>query len=573
MTPRTAFAFFHPDPNVVAEVLSDVQGTGRFDQCCFQSGSWLVCSGALQGTVGAAPRSGASTLLESSDPRVTAEAILERLGEAFPAQALRGLPGDFSFLGTAPDGALTVVHAVAGAVPIYLWQDGECAAVATSLTDIARFVPRSPEVDPFVLAIWCAGVPFFPGSRTFLRNVQYLRRGAIAQWKPPRGWQTQDYWSPSRSALVATSSGLEERAAHLRNVLIRSLDHSLASNGSNLFTVSGGVDSSSLVALAAGVLRRSFSTLTFFPPAPRHLAEAASFVDPLLERYESFIRRRWEWPLSRSQRITLAERTPKVVCMVVHPALGLLPAIVAAENTTVMLGGEFADDLLGSALTVPDWIANTSLPELLSRPDRIPFGARTLKRWAVQRVSTRFARPPVPLPARLPDFVHPDLDGQFHAWRESQISALAHDPHPRAFLTARLAGIDGVVAQNWEAAATLGVHRVFPFLSREVMELAYECHPGELLGPDSKRLLRRALAGLVPAANLLRQTRGGLPPIEEWAPWTEPLPAELDGVLRPGLVSEAGSRLPAQQALRLRQLLNIVEALRIQRQARGKAIR
>jgi hypothetical protein len=67
---------------------------------------------------------------------------------------------------------------------------------------------------------------------------------------------------------------------------------------------------------------------------------------------------------------------------------------------------------------------------------------------------------------------------------------------------------DGWVAMNWEGTTPLGVRRSLPFCNREVLELAFRCHPADLLGPGPKRLLRVALSGDVPPRNLFRPDKG-----------------------------------------------------------------
>ena len=61
---------------------------------------------------------------------------------------------------------------------------------------------------------------------------------------------------------------------------------------------------------------------------------------------------------------------------------------------------------------------------------------------------------------------------------------------------------------SWEGNSTLNLRRSFPFLQREVIELAYACHPAELIRPGHKLLLRRALELDVPAHNLNRADKG-----------------------------------------------------------------
>jgi hypothetical protein len=95
----------------------------------------------------------------------------------------------------------------------------------------------------------------------------------------------------------------------------------------------------------------------------------------------------------------------------------------------------------------------------------------------------------------------------------------------------------GFLGMHWEVTSSLGVRRSFPFVTRELLELAYECHPAELVGPGTKRLLRAALANDVPAFNLKRPDKAALGPSRaderSWA-WGGDVPASLDPVLAPG---------------------------------------
>jgi len=105
--------------------------------------------------------------------------------------------------------------------------------------------------------------------------------------------------------------------------------------------------------------------------------------------------------------------------------------------------------------------------------------------------------------------VLPELRIEYRDWLERRRRDAARDDRPHGYLALR-AEADGFVAMNWEAASTLGVRRSFPFFNREVLELAFQCHPAELVGPGPKKLLRTALRHDVPAVNLGRADRGRL---------------------------------------------------------------
>ena len=92
----------------------------------------------------------------------------------------------------------------------------------------------------------------------------------------------------------------------------------------------------------------------------------------------------------------------------------------------------------------------------------------------------------------------------------------------------------GFLGMHWEVTSGLGVRRVFPFVTRELLELAMELHPSELVGPGTKRLLRKALADDVPAVNLRTPGQGtsrkdGERPARAWS---GEMPDELAQILR-----------------------------------------
>jgi len=135
---------------------------------------------------------------------------------------------------------------------------------------------------------------------------------------------------------------------------------------------------------------------------------------------------------------------------------------------------------------------------------------------------------------------------------------------------ALLTEADGFVAMNWEAAGALGVRRSFPFFTREVLELAFECHPTELVGPGTKKLLRTALRDDVPHKNLTRPDKGSGGPSLDHArhAWETPLPEALATVLRREWWPNPPTQLDFGEAFHLSQLLIFAESLGLRRRAR-----
>jgi hypothetical protein len=104
----------------------------------------------------------------------------------------------------------------------------------------------------------------------------------------------------------------------------------------------------------------------------------------------------------------------------------------------------------------------------------------------------------------------------------------------------------------WEGTSPPGARPLLPFFNRETLELAFRCHPRDLLGPGKKRLLRDALQDDVPARNLMREDRG------EWtghsdARWVLDggLPPGAPRVVRPDWLAHPPSDLPFMEGTRL----------------------
>jgi hypothetical protein len=178
--------------------------------------------------------------------------------------------------------------------------------------------------------------------------------------------------------------------------------------------------------------------------------------------------------------------------------------------------------------------------------------------------------PTVPFVADLPAFIRADLRKQYRAWIAARRRAAADEPAARLDLALR-AEVDGFVAMNWEAASALRVRRSFPFFHREVLELAFECHPSELVGPGTKKLLRVALRADVPEENLLRADKG------HWGSYLDsahlesatPLSTSLAAIVRPDWYPQAPPTLAYADAFGLAQLTMFVDALAARRRQRA----
>lgn len=479
-------------------------------------------------------------------------------------ERLASCTGDFGFIHFQKKGAATVARSCGGLAPFYLWRSGGSVAVSTRLGYLVRFISQEFSLDPLVNALWAAGWTWFPGGRTFLRAVRILNRGHFARIGP--GFvRCGEYWNPRPDIPVEyQEKRFAEHAEHLRGLLVRNLSRELDVSGGNLLSLSGGVDSSSLAALASGAAGRSVWTVSVLPSSDDAYRREMAYISPLASKFK--FDRQWEHRITRQSYLDLMRKAPKAVFHLTHPVLCALPDIVRQAPVKVLFGGEFADQLCGSVTTRPDLIDQTTLAGLLSRFGEAPFGptllASVLKRRCRLLLGTHAA--PVPFPADLPELFHPDARAECRTLFQSAQRRANRDRAPWGYL-ARLSELDGWTAMNWEAASELEIRRSFPFFCREMIELTHECHPAELYGHEPKRLLREALANDVPGRNLSRDDKGAwgryLTGSDPW-PWQSRTPESLAQILREDWSPQPPKEIDFNSARMLTRLLVFEETFR-----------
>ncbi len=589
------FAVHDADPAMLNEIMRDLQRSGEFAEVWRPAPGWVAAAAPLPGGEpdGESVRhhqlafaEGRDMLVERAgkDPAVRFREIVE-LADLHPDR-LASLPGDFGFIRFRADGDATVVRSCGGLVPFYLKQSGNRWAIATRLGDMVRYLPDEPRLDPLVNALAATSWLMFPDGRTFLDGVTILERGHFARLNGQL--QVGRYWNPRPKQIsYPTPARAREHAERLRSLLIAKLTRDLDPEDGNLLTLSGGVDSSSLAALAAGVVGRKVWTFSLLPRKERQdsVQHEMSFIEPLAQQY-GFARR---WEIHSHERLTLElfRAAPPIVFPVVHPVLCSLPGILREAPVRVLFGGEFADEVCGSVFTIPDWARQTSLVRLLMDSQMALKHPRTIARWARCRLALLRGRSPLPFPRELletdlvrrkpMDLFHPAGREEDLTWWERKRKELRGDADPWRHLAMESATLDPFVPMNWEACSALGIRRSFPFFNREVLELAYECHPAELYGPDTKKLLRAAVHNDVPSRNLYRQDKGrrddalvkSMQSLQEPMP-DEALPEELEGVLSPEWFSESPNVLKYWRFRCLTRLLIFVKSLRARRQERAQ---
>ncbi len=553
-----------PDPAELEAVRGRIEASGAFDSPWSPVPGRLVAASRLPGSSpdGAPVRAAGLAFAQGRDEVAASGRGWDEVARlvAERPEGVDELPGDFGLVHFRPSGEATVVRSAGGLVPFYVAGDGERWTVATTLAHLLRFHMEDLGLDPLVNAILTSGYDAAPDRRTFVSGVRLLGRGEYVRLGEGRA-EFGRWWDPRQGAAPRPAADHAER---LRSALLGTLERELDPAGENLLALSGGVDSSAVGALAAGTLGREVSTLTVLTDDEAARARDLRYVDVLTEAVG--FRRRKTVTVDRERRLALLDE-PRVPFHVPMPYLCLLPSVTSEWPVSVLVGGEFADHTVGSALTLRDWARHTTLTGLWGARQALPTGPSDIRRWFVYRLRRALRRPPVPWPDELPDLVRPELRDEYREWLRDRRRAAARDDGPMPYLAMFLER-QGFLGMHWEVTSSLGVRRSFPFVTRELLELGFECHPSELVGPGTKRLLRAALAADVPAVNLERPDKGRprSPRGSEFRAWSGEIPSALDSVLAPGWPPKG--QIPYWDVHRGRQLVAFVNAFERSRDGR-----
>jgi asparagine synthetase B (glutamine-hydrolysing) len=443
-----------------------------------------------------------STALDHPDPRQLAK-----------------IPGDFTFFRFRPDGAVTAVRSCGGLVPVYIWGSAGGLVLSTHATWLAKYAGWRGEPDWLITALWLSGWPVFAMNRSHLEGVKILHKGERfdssvipAQAGTQFSSRIQRYWYPPLATELRwpTKKIEQEHQQQFREILIGSLRDNLDPGGNNLLALSGGVDSSSLLALTAGHLNYGVKTFSVIPPkSAKFYQREMGYLNGLWDQYGVEHR---EIEIRSEVRSGLADQLPPLLFPLFNPTTLALVGPMRAAGIRVSFGGEMADEIVGSwGCTIHDWSRHTPIWRIPFMLNRLPRARRLPWYLFRQQITTRISgRIPAPFPARLDSWVSPDVASQLatlrdtteQEWIQAQVSAYAN---PTLWL--RLIYLDFQPMQ-WEICSWLDVRRYSPFCCRDIQALALRCHPMELLGSHSKRLLRQALRQMVPEQYLERRDKG-----------------------------------------------------------------
>lgn len=211
------------------------------------------------------------------DPGVGVEALIaigyDRIGDDLLAQ----LRGDFALvLISRARREVVLVRDQLGVRSLCLHSRGARLTFASEVRQLLALLPVRPAPDPGAISHWL-GEMELPSDRTFYERVRRLEpahalranRDGIVLW---RYWQPR-YVPPGRVSRA-------EAVSMVRHELERAVAERLPSDADVGVTLSGGLDSSSVAAIASGALGRSDTTRAYSAVFPRHASmDESALID------------------------------------------------------------------------------------------------------------------------------------------------------------------------------------------------------------------------------------------------------------------------------------------------------
>jgi len=378
---------------------------------------------------------------------------------------------------------------------------------------------------------------YVPTPETFFSGVKSLEPGHVLTLEPGGEPVIERYWHLQVPGVDVGVSSLDmtlnEASAEVRRLLTESIRRRLVADVPLGAFLSGGIDSSAIVALMAGVMGEPVKTFTIgfedrdgFDERPYARAVAERFGT---EHHDA---------VAHPEAVELVER------LVDHhdQPFGDSSAVptyllneVARQHVTVALSGDGGDELFAG---YERFAAGVAVDRVL----RLPTGVRNLGRKAIDAVPASLLKGRVGRLQRFAGMVEEGMPQAYlgwisyiqEPWRRSLLAApddWARDDYVSRWERTRGAKpLDRLLALNIDTylvddllvkmdrmsmAHSLEVRS--PFLDTQLVEFTALLAPGlKARGLSLKRVLKHAVSDLLPKEILSRPKRGFGVPLDRW---------------------------------------------------------
>lgn len=475
--------------------------------------------------------------------------------------ALRRVIGMFAFAWfDRVDRSLVLARDRFGEKPLYFgWQE-QTFLFGSELKALRVHPAWKGGVDRRAVAL-LARYNYIPGNLSIHPGIAKLRPGTWLRLRPSgSGWTTEEgiYWSAAETAREARANGFrgsfEDSVEALDALLTNAIGGSMEADVPLGAFLSGGIDSSVIVALMQNASKRPVQTYTigFADQAYDESEEARRVAGHLHAEHRSL-------RLETADILRLIPRLPSLYDEPFADASQLPTALVsgfARQHVTVALSGDGGDELFGGYNRYlwggRVWKGIRGLPLCLRRGaqalisgvgpaewdsalHRLPFGARVRHPGEKMHklAGVLDARDDRELYRRMAGFWHRGLPvvgsgtaTEWHPWDDAAWASGQAFPERMMLADALTYLTDDVLVKVDRAAMGVGLETRAPFLDHRVFEFAWSLPLDfRIRGGETKAVLRHVAYRYLPR-NLLDRPKSGfaLPlhdylrgPLRDWA--------------------------------------------------------
>jgi asparagine synthase (glutamine-hydrolysing) len=470
-----------------------------------------------------------SQAAERLDPQLKAavEGWIEFVGftaELSP-KVLRAARGDFALIASTRDGLLVASGVAGGCRPVYVTFVGGAAVACTHLESLLAVLPTRPKLDVDFLASsalleacpFPTATPYMGVQRVPSGEAWTLRNGAVRRERIVR---------PHQASELRASGG--DLAAQLREEIVGSVRRALRGRRRVAIATSGGLDSSSLLAITCQLARDGELDalpdayhIDFDTPSP---GDDRPHVCALASHLKVEVRSVIAADTVGFRRLMTLDETP---CRFAgHAYWTALGRRVVREGADLLLSGEGGDFVLdGERALLADLAWHGKPIRALRTAVRLRGAMVETARW---RVGAYLLRPMAGrwVPDRLRRLRRRRVLRQRYPWAgprlRQHLSTLEHISRPRPSLdwspADRYASLVSMPLESFfisraQAERGGGHLQRDPFLDDDFLRFVATLPPLSLMHGDYRRgLLREAMRGLLPEGLRLRETKAYFEP-------------------------------------------------------------
>lgn len=479
------------------------------------------------------------------------EVIAHLAEDLDPVELARRLDGMFAFaVWDAQRERLVLGRDRLGKKPLYYFFADDTFVFASEVKGVLAHPDVPRELEPRAIPAYLT-FGYVPTPYTFFSGVLSVPPGHVLVLERGRQPELLAYWTapvPGVDGVTSLDISGAEAASRVRAGLERAVERRLISDVPLGAFLSGGIDSSAIVAMMARQTGRPVDTFTIgfddrdgFDERPYARAVARAYGTA---HHEEVV---------RPNAVDLIER------LIWHHDQpfgdsSAVPTFLLSEITkrevTVALSGDGGDELFAGYERFAAGLAVRRYAKLPRSAQRgLHRGLMALPRQALRGKIGRVQRFAGPAASGLPDayrsflsFVQEPLRGQMLAepddWAlldyrriwDSSFGAATLDRLLNLNLRTYL--VDDLMVKADRMSMAHGLEVRSPFLDTELVDLALRIAPAaKVRGMSLKRVLRSAVADLLPPEILTRGKRGFGVPLERW--FREDLAAYVDSTLGP----------------------------------------